>query len=203
MEMHLWLLYLPAAIVLSLTPGPNTLLALTHGALYGHRRTLFTIAGGMSGFTILIVLTMFGIGALLKAAPDALIALKVVGGVYLIWLGIQIWRSPALHLAAEHKRPQASGFKLFRQGAFSALSNPKAILFFAAFLPQFLSGERELLPQLLVMVVTFVVIEFVVEYLLARLADRIRPWLRHYGKKFNKTCGGLFAMIGVAMPMSA
>lgn len=203
MALQLWLLYLPAAIVLSVTPGPNTLLALTHGALYGHKRTLFTIAGGTSGFVVLMVLTMFGIGALLKAAPDALTTLKLVGGAYLVWLGIQVWRAPSWHLSVDKKRPQASDLKLFRQGAFSALSNPKAMLFFGAFLPQFLSPEKGLLPQLAVMVATFVAIEFIVEYFLARLADRLGPWLRRYGKKFNKVCGGLFALFGVAMPMSS
>src|SRR3990167_10478009 len=76
MALHTWLLYLVAVIGLSLTPGPNGLLALTHGALYGHRRTLWTVAGGVSGFAVLMALSMFGIGALLKASVDALILLK-------------------------------------------------------------------------------------------------------------------------------
>ena len=68
MALHTWLIYLVAVIGLSLTPGPNGLLALTHGALYGHRRALWTIVGGISGFVALMGLSMFGIGALLKAS---------------------------------------------------------------------------------------------------------------------------------------
>ena len=93
MALHTWLIYLVAAIGLSLTPGPNSLLVLTHGALHGHRKTLFTVAGGAIGFVALIALSMLGIGALLKASGDALTVLKVLGGAYLVWLGIQLWRA--------------------------------------------------------------------------------------------------------------
>ena len=67
MALHTWLIYLTAVFGLSLTPGPNGLLALTHGALYGHRRALWTIGGGMLGFVLLMALSMFGLAALLKA----------------------------------------------------------------------------------------------------------------------------------------
>ncbi len=91
---------------------------------------------------------------------------------------------------------------LFRQGGLSAVSNPKVLLFFGAFLPQFIDLQRELLPQFFVMAMTFAVIEFSVEYLLARIAHHIRPWLERSGKRFNRFCGGLFALIGAALPMT-
>jgi threonine/homoserine/homoserine lactone efflux protein len=81
MALHTWLLYLVAAFGLSLTPGPNSLLVLTHGALHGHRKTLFTVAGGAIGFVVLIALSMVGIGALLKASAHALTLLKLIGGL--------------------------------------------------------------------------------------------------------------------------
>lgn len=95
MSLHTWLLYLIAVIGLSLTPGPNTLLALTHGAMHGHRKALCTITGGALGFTLVIGLSMLGISALLKAWSPALILLKWIGGAYLVYLGIQLWRAPA------------------------------------------------------------------------------------------------------------
>ena len=85
MELHTWLIYLLAVTGLSLTPGPNSLLALTHGALYGHRRSLFTIAGGSAGFVLLIALSMLGIGALLQASAGALVVLKFAAAP--IWCG--------------------------------------------------------------------------------------------------------------------
>ncbi|MCJ9711806.1 LysE family transporter, partial [Bordetella hinzii] len=84
MALHSWLIYLVAVTGLSLTPGPNTLLALTHGALHGHRRALCTIAGGAVGFIALIALSMLGISALLKAWAPALTLLKWAGGAYLV-----------------------------------------------------------------------------------------------------------------------
>ncbi|KKO15152.1 MULTISPECIES: LysE family transporter [Pseudomonas] len=201
MALETWLIYLLASIGLSLTPGPNSLLALTHGALYGARRTLFTIVGGVFGFSALIALAMFGLSALLQASASVLSVLKWVGGAYLIWLGIQLWRSPGLHLelTAQNARPGNAG--LFRQGLLSAMANPKVLLFYGAFLPQFIDPQRGLLLQFVVMAATFASVEFLVEYLLARLAFRIRPWLARGGKGFNRCCGSLFALIGVALPL--
>lgn len=85
MALDTWLIYLLASIGLSLTPGPNSLLALTHGALYGARRTLFTIVGGVFGFSALIALAMFGLSALLQTSASVLSVLKWVGE--LIWSG--------------------------------------------------------------------------------------------------------------------
>jgi threonine/homoserine/homoserine lactone efflux protein len=202
MAVHTWLLYLAAALGLSLTPGPNSLLVLTHGALHGHRKTLFTVAGGALGFVALIALSMLGIGALLKASAGALTVLKLLGGVYLIWLGIQLWRAPAIHLRADASRADTRGAELFRQGLLTALSNPKALLFYGAFLPQFIDPRRDLLIQFVVMATNFVAIEFIIEYLLARLAHRIRPLLERVGKSFNRACGGMFVIMGIALPMT-
>lgn len=201
MALDTWLIYLLASIGLSLTPGPNSLLALTHGALYGARRTLFTIVGGVFGFSALIALAMFGLSALLQASASVLSVLKWLGGAYLIWLGIQLWRSPSLHLELTAQSARLGNAGLFRQGLLSAMANPKVLLFYGAFLPQFIDPQRGLLLQFVVMAATFASVEFLVEYLLARLAFRIRPWLAKGGKGFNRCCGSLFALIGVALPL--
>jgi homoserine/homoserine lactone efflux protein len=204
MDLQTWLLYLLAAIGLSLSPGPNGLLALTHGALHGRRLAAFTIAGGALGFVILIALSMFGIGALLQRSIFWLTALKWLGGAYLVWLGIQLWRAPAL-LAAGPPAEQSSrsGASLFREGLLSALSNPKALLFFAAFLPQFIDPARSLLLQFAVMAVTFAAVEIATEFGLAAAAARVRPWLARVGKQFNRVCGGFFIALGAALPLRA
>ncbi|MBK4996776.1 LysE family transporter [Pseudomonas sp. S37] len=202
MALDTWLIYLLASIGLSLTPGPNSLLALTHGALYGARRTLFTIVGGVFGFSALIALAMFGLSALLQTSASVLGVLKWVGGAYLIWLGIQLWRSPGLHLELAERSVRLSNAGLFRQGLLSAMANPKVLLFYGAFLPQFIDPQRGLALQFVVMAATFASVEFLVEYLLARLAFRIRPWLAKGGKGFNRCCGSLFALIGLALPLS-
>mgnify|MGYP000553038234 CR=1 FL=1 len=200
MDLQNWLLYTAAAVGLSLTPGPNGLLALTHGALYGARRTVFTILGGSVGFATVIALSMFGIGALLAANVGLLVLLKWLGGAYLVWLGIQVWRSPALAQSRTEAK-LTSGRSLFQAGLFSAISNPKGILFFVAFLPQFIDPELSLVVQFLIMAATFVVIEFFYELIVASLADRIQPWLKKVGKTFNRVFGSVFIGIGILLPL--
>lgn len=201
MELTNWLIYFAAVLGLTLAPGPNGLLALTHGAIYGTRKTIATILGGSVGFATVIGLSMFGIGALLAASSQALIVLKFLGGAYLVWLGIQVWRSPSLGEASPKVLERVSSSSLFRQGALAALTNPKGILFFVAFLPQFLDPTISLLTQFVVMAATFVVIEFIYEYVVASLANKIQPWLAKFGKKVNRVFGGVFMAIGVALPL--
>jgi threonine/homoserine/homoserine lactone efflux protein len=200
LDLQNWLVYTAAAVGLSLTPGPNGLLALTHGALYGARRTIFTILGGSVGFAAVIALSMFGIGALLAANVGLLVLLKWLGGAYLVWLGIQVWRSPALAQSRTEAK-LTSGRSLFQAGLFSALSNPKGILFFVAFLPQFIDPAQSLFIQFVIMAATFVVIEFFYELIVASLADRIQPWLKKVGKTFNRVFGGVFIGIGILLPL--
>jgi threonine/homoserine/homoserine lactone efflux protein len=201
MDLHVWLVYLLAAIGLSLSPGPNGLLALTHGALHGRRRALFTILGGCVGFVTVIALSMFGIGALLKTSLVWLTVLKWLGGAYLVWLGVQVWRSPPISLERHVTTQPRARRSLFQQGALSAITNPKAILFFAAFLPQFIDPARSLLGQFVVMAGTFAAIEFVTELAIASLAQRISPWMARVGRRFNQACGSIFVAIGALLPL--
>ena len=201
MDPNTWLIYTLAAVGLSLSPGPNGLLALTHGALHGRRKAMYTILGGAAGFVTIVALSMFGIGALLQTSLIWLVVLKWVGGAYLIWLGIQVWRSPPIGLELHGSAQPRAGWSMFRQGALSALTNPKGILFFAAFLPQFIDPARSLLTQFFIMAGTFAVIEIITELLIASTAHRVSPWLQRVGRRFNQACGGIFMAIGVALPL--
>ena len=162
---------------------------------------MYTVLGGSVGFAVIIALSMFGIGALLKASVAWLTALKWLGGAYLVWLGVQVWRAPAIGLDLQPSAPARSGASMFRQGALSALTNPKALLFFAAFLPQFIDPARSLGLQFLIMAGTFAAVEIATELLIAAFAQRLRPWLERAGRRFNQACGALFMAIGVALPL--
>ncbi len=201
MDPNTWLIYTLAAVGLSLSPGPNGLLALTHGALHGRHKAMYTILGGATGFVTIVALSMFGIGALLQTSLIWLAVLKWVGGAYLVWLGIQVWRSPPIGLDVQGSAQPRAGWSMFRQGALSALTNPKGILFFAAFLPQFIDPARSLLTQFFIMAGTFAVIEIITELLIASTAHRVSPWLQRVGRRFNQACGGVFMAIGVALPL--
>jgi homoserine/homoserine lactone efflux protein len=201
MDLHTWLIYSAAAVGLSLSPGPNGLLALTHGALHGRRKAQYTIVGGAFGFIAVIALSMFGIGALLQTSVVWLTVMKWVGSAYLVWLGIQVWRSPPIGIEVRGAAEPRAGWSLFRQGALSALTNPKGLLFFAAFLPQFIDPARDLFVQFVIMAGTFAAIEVATEMLIAGMAHRISPWLRRVGRRFNQACGGVFIAIGAALPL--
>jgi threonine/homoserine/homoserine lactone efflux protein len=203
MDLHTWLIYLLAATGLSLSPGPNGLLALTHGALHGRRRAMYTIFGGAVGFVVVIAMSMFGIGALLKSSLVWLTVLKWLGGAYLVWLGVQVWRAPPIGVDLSVQAAPRAAASLFRQGMLSAMTNPKGILFFAAFLPQFVDPARSLVVQFAIMAGTFATIEIVTELLIAHLAQRISPWLKRVGRRFNQACGALFVAIGAALPLRA
>jgi threonine/homoserine/homoserine lactone efflux protein len=201
MEVGNWVLYLLAVTGLTLTPGPNGLLALTHGAIYGRRKTLATIFGGSLGFATVIALSMFGIGALLAASVEILTVLKFAGGAYLVFLGISVWRAPVIGTQEPEPSKEVKNIYLFRQGALAALTNPKGILFFVAFLPQFIDPQISLVSQFVVMALTFVVIEFVYEYVVASLANTLKPALAKFGKRVNQVFGGVFIAIGIALPL--
>lgn len=200
MPLETWLIFLLAAIGLSFTPGPNGLLALTHGALYGVRRTLATVAGGALGFLVVIAVSMFGIGALLIAVPETLIVLKWVGGAYLVFLGVQVWRSPPITVGASVERPSIARWRLAQQGFLAAVTNPKGILFFVAFLPQFIDPRDDLLVQFAIMASTFIVIEIVFEITVAALSQTLQPALARAGRWFTRVTGSFFILIGVLLP---
>jgi len=114
-----------------------------------------------------------------------------------------VWRAPPIGLDLRGSASPRAGWSLFRQGALSALTNPKGILFFAAFLPQFIDPARSLWLQFVIMAGTFALIEIVTEVLIASLAHRLQPWLKRVGRRFKQACGGVFMAIGAALPLRA
>lgn len=204
MAFETWLLFLVASVGLSLTPGPNGLLSLTHGVIYGSRRTLFTVSGGVLGFALLMALSMAGLGALIATSEQVFTAVKWLGALYLVYLGVKIWRSPPVpvHTANQNEADSAIASRyLFSKGFMVATSNPKVIIFFTAFLPQFINPLMPQWSQFLVMAVTFCVIEFITEMSLAAGAQRILPWLG-IGKNikiFHRVSGGTFIGAGVLL----
>lgn len=198
MTLELWAVYLAAAVGLSLTPGPNGLLSLTHGARYGLGRTLFTVVGGVLGFMVLIAASLAGLGALLAASETAFTVAKWVGAAYLVYLGVRLWRAPAaaVSVGVDVEGRDVRPSRLFAQGFLVATSNPKAMVFFAAFLPQFMTPDMSFWMQLAVLGGTFAVTELIYELALAGAAQRIAPWLTRNGKLFNRITGGAFIGVG-------
>ena len=199
MTLELWIVYALAAVGLSLTPGPNGLLSLTNGVRFGLARTVFTVIGGVCGFLVLVAASLAGLGALLAASETAFTAAKWIGAAYLIYLGIRLWRAPPPAVsapAAENPGREAGAARLFVQGFLVAVSNPKALIFFAAFLPQFMVPGAPYWLQFAVLGGTFALVEFCYELVLAGMAQKIAPWLGRHGRWFNRIAGSTFVGIG-------
>ncbi|MGQ7794018.1 LysE family translocator [Faunimonas sp. B44] len=198
MSVEHWLVYFVAAVGLSLTPGPNGLLSLTHGIRYGFRRTVWTVLGGVAGFSLLIAASLAGLGAILAASEQAFTVAKWVGAGYLVYLGVRTWRAPppAVDAGAGDAGRERRGHRLFTQGFLVAVSNPKALIFFAAFLPQFMQPGLGYFTQLAIFAGTFAAVEFAYELVLAGMAVRVAPWLGRHGRWFNRVTGATFVGIG-------
>lgn len=199
MSWDTWALFAIATLGLTLTPGPNGLLSLTHGMRFGVRRTVYTVSGGCVGFLLLIAASMAGMGALLLASETAFTIAKWIGAVYLVYLGVRLWRTPTPETPnsqtdIQEESPPAK--KLFAEGFLVATSNPKALIFFAAFLPQFIDPHAPWLIQLVILGGTCIAVEFVYELVLAGSAQRIAPWLGANARWFNRIAGATFVGIG-------
>lgn len=136
-----WIVFLPACFALNLAFGPNNLLAMTHGAKGGVGFAQCAALGRLAVFVPMIAVSALGLGFILTTSALVFNIVKVIGTIYLIWLGVSLWRSSkSVELGAVEggKTPLS---RAFRSEAIVALSNPKAILIFAAFFPQFVAIE--------------------------------------------------------------
>jgi len=134
--------FVGAALVLIMIPGPDQALVTRNALAAGRRAGLLTTVGGASGLTVHASAASFGVSALLLASATAFTVLKVIGTVYLVWMGYQTLRSArraAAQAEPEARRPARSGLRYVRQGFLSNSLNPKVALFFVTFLPQFMS----------------------------------------------------------------
>ncbi len=197
MALSTYLLYVVAVTLLILTPGPTMLMCMTNAINHGPRRALTSVAGSVTAVVTVMVLSAMGLGALLAASETAFLIAKGFGAAYLVWLGIRTFRSETvLHTGATTGRGARRSFYL--QGLMVGASNPKSVLFFVAFLPQFLNPAAPMAPQLAVLAVTFVAIEFIVLGPCAMGVARLLPVLAARGpaRWINRVCGGLFALMG-------
>lgn len=200
MTLSTYLLYFVAVTLLTITPGPTMLMTLTNSVNHGPWRALASLSGSLAANMVIMALSALGLGALLAASEAAFTTLKLVGAAYLIWLGIRTFRNGG-GLQLEGKDGDDRGPRsrsLFLQGVLVGASNPKSLLFFTAFFPQFIDPSAPFLPQFLLLSLTFVVGDFVILGAGAFGVGRIAPWLRqaHVVRWINRVCGGLFAFLG-------
>ena len=204
MALESWLLFVVTVFFVSATPGPNMLLAMTHGIRFGLRGALPTMAGLLLALGLIMAGSIAGLGALLATSERLFSVVKYAGAAYLIWLGYQAWRAPVSENTPDNPATaegESSGWQRFRTGFLVAMSNPKAFVFFTALFPQFMRADVPQLPQLLTLACTFYVIETAWQLVYAYGGARLKMWLTSPARQrlMNRFAGGSFIAAGVAL----
>lgn len=204
MTLASYLLFLPACFALNMAFGPNNLLSVGNGARWGVGPAVVAALGRLLAFALMIAVAGVGMGALLATSALAFNLVKWLGAAYLVWLGIKLLRAPAPPLAApDETAPQTPDLRaLARQEFAVAIGNPKAILIFTAFFPQFVAPEAYALSYLL-LGLSFLALEVVAIALYALLGARVRRLARGGPamRWFNRASGSM--MIGFGLLLAA
>lgn len=206
MSLHTWWLFVLMTFVVSATPGPNMLLVLSNSARFGLPAAMASMLGCMTSLLAMMSISAAGLGAVLQMFPAVFDALRLTGAAYLAYLGVKSWRAPVHDQALDAPvplEPAMTTAALFRQGMLVAASNPKAILFAVAFLPQFINPQNAQLPQFGLLLATFAVIEVSWYFVYAISGNRLAVYLQRASvlRVFNRVTGGAF--VGFAAMMAA
>lgn len=205
MPFDLWVSFTVAAAVLAVAPGPDNLFVLLQSAMYGAKAGIFVTLGLCVGVLIQTLMAAFGVAAVVAASPTLLLIVQLAGVAYLLYLAWGAWRAPVGNEDEESasKYPKLTHFQLWRRGILMNITNPKVLIFFLAFFPQFIikgSTETQVMIQMLIMGLTFLVCTLVVFCTVAwcagTLADRLRnPKVQTI---LNKTSAVIFIILAVS-----
>lgn len=203
MTLTVWLGFLLAAIVIAVTPGPGAVISMSTGLRHGYWTALVTILGLQLALLMQLLIVALGLGALLATSEVAFSAIKFLGAGYLVWLGIQKWRSPIVPLDADVPAIPRKG--AFLQGVLVNLTNPKAMIFIGALVPQFVDPAQPQATQYLVIAATLCLTDMLVMSCYALAASRLGRWL-HDPRSIraqNRFFGGLFVSAGALLAISS
>ena len=172
-----------ASTVLVAIPGPTVVMVVGQALAHGRRVALASVLGVGLGDLVAATASIAGVGALLAASAEGFLLLKWAGAAYLVWMGIKLWRNPpqpsdASALPDEAFAASGRPGRVFRDAFLVTVFNPKGLVFFAAFVPQFIHADRPYLPQAAIFIATFVILGLVNAALYARLASSARSLLR-------------------------
>jgi threonine/homoserine/homoserine lactone efflux protein len=179
MSLQAYLAFVAACIALALLPGPVVTLIIANGLRHGTRAALINCAGAQTGLAIVIGVVAVGLTSLMATMGDWFDWVRFAGAAYLVWLGIKLVWSPVEGVSADAPPPPPRG-GFFLQGFLVLLSNPKVLVFFGAFIPQFMDLNQPHLPQVAILGVTFMVTAAMTDAIYALLAGRAR---RFFSKK--------------------
>lgn len=202
MSLEQWLAFCAASAILLAIPGPTVLLVISYALGHGRKVAFATVAGVTLGDFTAMTASMLGLGALLAASASIFTVLKWAGAAYLVYLGIKLWRAPVAESDdAEHVAdlPKERPGRIFAHAYLVTALNPKSLIFFVAFLPQFLDANRPVAIQLAIFEATFLVLAAANASLYALLAAMARRQIRQsrVQRIVNRTGGSLMIGAGV------
>src|SRR5882724_4711698 len=172
MSLQLYLAFVAACIALALLPGPMVTLVIANGLRHGTRAALTNIAGAQAGLAIVIGILAIGLTTLMATMSYWFDWVRFAGAGYLVWLGIKLIRAPVVGVKADVPPPPRGGF--FLQGFLVTLSNPKVLVFFGAFIPQFMDMDKDHFSQVALLGATFMITGAITDSIYALLAGRAR-----------------------------
>jgi homoserine/homoserine lactone efflux protein len=198
---NLLLTFILATSILMLIPGPNVALIVANSVAWGARYGLFTVAGTAAAMVVQLALTALGMTAALGALAAWFAWLRWLGVAYLLWLGIRQWRAPPVDLTRTPPQPRSPRAIALR-GFLVSLTNPKTLLFYGAFLPQFVNLDRPVLPQIALLSAVFLTLALLLDGGWAVLAGRARFLLASRGRLRNRLSGGLLICAGLGLALA-
>lgn len=200
MELSTLALFIPACFALNMAPGPNNLLSVSNASRYGFVRACSGGTGRLLAFVIMISLAAVGLAAVLHTSEWLFHGIKIIGAAYLFWLAFQLWRVTP-HAEGMSAADSPGLARLARQEFLVAIGNPKAILLFTAFLPQFVDQTQDVTGQFAVLGALFLLLECVAIALYAWMGVHARRLFARPASKqvFNRVCSGLLASAATAL----
>jgi threonine/homoserine/homoserine lactone efflux protein len=200
MSIEHWLAFVVASAILLAIPGPTILLVVSYALGHGRRASRATVSGVALGDFTAMTASMLGLGALLAASSTLFVALKWLGAAYLVYLGLKLWRAPASAGEVDDARAAANPRTIFLHTYAVTALNPKSIVFFVAFLPQFLDLTRPLAPQMIIFETTFLVLATLNAFAYATMASAARRTIRRPAvqRAVNRIGGTLLVGAGAA-----
>jgi len=186
-------------IPLCLTPGPAVLFVFAHGLRYGGTKSLWANLGILTGNALYFALSATGLGVLVKTSHHAFLIVKWVGAAYLVFLGVRMMFSKSEVLRTAEPLPDVRGTHILGRGIVLQLANPKALIFFTAFLPQFVSPNAPVARQMLILGVTSTVLEFFILAGYGWFASRLSGRFARY---VNRTAGAMLVACGAGLALT-
>jgi len=201
MLLPIWLSFVGASFIFGLIPGPSVCFTIAHALKHGTRRTLPTVLGQLTANWCQIVVVLFGMSRILGQSVVFFQGLKIVGAVYLVYLGYRQWTAGKPDLDMREGTIIKTKHRAFIDGFVVCGTNPKAILYYAALLPQFVVPTYDEKTQLIILAITSVVIAGLVLAFYTMLANRVRYWFdtKKYWKTQNRLTGTIMIGAGVAL----